>query len=183
MSVEISQGHAWSNGGADVDRRFLNPGEFCFSDITGEIHTLLGSCIAITLWHSHLRIGGMCHFVLPNNGMKCDSENVKSPPDGRYADGAMALFEAGAARHGTKLSEYQAKIFGGSNMLNNSTLREDELIGTRNAEAAMMLLAERDIPLLVAHVGETGHRRIILDVRSGDVWVRHEALQKLIPRE
>jgi len=92
----------------------------------------------------------------------------------------MALFEREAIRRGTHLTDYQAKIFGGSNMLTNSRLKDDELIGTRNAEAAMNHLSERSISLLVAHVGETGHRRIAFDVGTGDVWVKHEPLQKFI---
>ncbi len=107
--------------------------------------------------------------------MRADSEL-----NGRYSDAAMALFEREARRRGTLMKDYQAKIFGGSNMLTNSTLREDELIGTKNTEAALKHLTERDMTLLVAHVGETGHRRIALDVSTGDVWVKHEPLQKCI---
>jgi len=99
--------------------------------------------------------------------------------NGRYADAAMALFEREASKRDTKLSEYQAKIFGGSNML-DSTLRKDEQIGVKNTEAALMHLQDRGIPLLVAHVGESGHRRIVLDVAKGDVWVKHSPLQKII---
>ena len=165
----------------DIISRFLNPGEFFFCESSCQIHTILGSCIAITLWHPTLHIGGMCHFVLPGRRgagsvMRSGDPNF----DGRYSDGAMALFERAASRRGTALKEYQAKIFGGSNMLTSSTLREDELIGTKNTEAALKQLTERDVSLLVAHVGETGHRRIAFDVESGDVWVKHEPLQKII---
>ena len=100
--------------------------------------------------------------------------------DGRYADMAMLLFEREAARRGTDLKEYQAKIFGGSNMLAKSTLREDKLIGTQNTEAALKHIYDRGITLLVAHVGESGHRCIVFDIGQGDVWVKHEPLQKYI---
>lgn len=165
----------------DIVSRFLKPGEFYFGESNCQIHTLLGSCIAITLWHPILKIGGMCHFVLPGKRLANSDRTAESKYDGRYSDGAMALFEREAARRGTVLTEYEAKIFGGSNMLTSSTLREDELIGTKNTEAALKQLAERGISLLVAHVGETGHRRIAFDVEKGDVWVRHEPLQKIIP--
>jgi hypothetical protein len=44
---------------------FLQPGEFYFGDHETRIRTLLGSCVAITMWHPRLRIGGMCHYLLP----------------------------------------------------------------------------------------------------------------------
>ena len=160
--------------------RFINPGAFFFGESNCQIHTILGSCIAITLWHPDLRIGGMCHFVLPGRRAPDKVMRYGSDCDGRYSDAAMALFEREASKRRTNLKDYQAKIFGGSNMLTNSTLREDELIGTKNTEAALKHLTEREIPLLVAHVGETGHRRIAFDVAKGDVWVKHEPLQKVI---
>jgi len=92
----------------------------------------------------------------------------------------MALFEIEAHRYGTQLREYQAKIFGGSNMTGEASLKKEKLVGEKNTEAAVKLLSERNIPLLVAHVGETGYRRIAFDVGNGDVWVKHEALQKFI---
>jgi chemotaxis protein CheD len=158
---------------------FLNPGEFYFCDSKGCIKTLLGSCIAITLWHPTLRLGGMCHFVLPErSNVKLDSPD---PFDGRYCSGAMAFFGREAARRSTRLCDYQAKIFGGSNMLAKSTLHEDELIGKKNTDAALASLGKYNIPLLLAHVGESGYRRIIFDVATGDVWVSHQKLQKFIP--
>jgi len=64
-------------------------------------------------------------------------------------------------------------------MLASSTLTEDNLIGTKNTEAALVHLSERSIPLLVAHVGETGYRRIAFDIETGDVWVKHKPLQNI----
>jgi len=176
FAYPIEQGKISKN----IVSRFINPGGFFFGDSDCQIHTILGSCIAITLWHPILHIGGMCHFVLP--GMRSLTGVIRgdSRLNGRYSDAAMALFEREAVRRATNLRDYQAKIFGGSNMLMNSRLEEDELIGTRNTEAAMKHLSERDISLLVAHVGETGHRRIAFDVETGDVWVRHEPLKKVI---
>jgi len=162
----------------DVISRFLNPGDFYFCDSNCQIHTLLGSCIAITLWHPILHIGGMCHFILPGrrsaDRVRWDREDL----NGRYADEAMILFEKAAFKYGTNLSEYEAKIFGGSNMSQNSTIPEEQMIGLRNIEAALKHLFEKDIPLIFAHVGETGHRRIAFDIENGDVWVKHSALGK-----
>jgi len=155
---------------APVDSKvFLHPGDFYFGDSDVHVHTLLGSCISITLWHPRLHIGGMCHFVLPKR-----SRSDTTPLNGRYGDEAMDLFKREVMARGTKPSDYHGKIFGGSDMLSQQTDKKADLIGMRNAEAAMQMLMTEDIDILVAHVGETGHRRIIFDIQSGDVWVRHE---------
>lgn len=159
--------------------RFIHPGEFFFCGSGSQIHTILGSCIAITLWHPILRVGGMCHFILPGKSTSQGGHQAGSEPKGRYSDDAMVLFEAEATSRGTDLREYQAKIFGGSNMLVNSQQNYDDLIGTKNIKAAMALLAERDIPLLASHVGKAGHQRIIFVLETGDVWVKHQSLGKI----
>jgi len=44
----------------------LMPGELHFGGEVQSLKTLLGSCVALTLWHPKRRIGGMCHFLLPS---------------------------------------------------------------------------------------------------------------------
>ncbi len=70
----------------DIISRFLNPGEFFFCESNCQIHTLLGSCIAITLWHPILKIGGMCHFVLPGRRSPAGVLRADSKLKGRYSD-------------------------------------------------------------------------------------------------
>ena len=68
---------------------------------------------------------------------------------------------------------YQAKIFGGSNVHGTPTDKPEELIGMRNIQFAMIDMMKRGIQIQTAHVGETGNRRIIMDISTGDVWVWH----------
>lgn len=163
------------------ESRFLNPGDFYFCGPDCQLHTLLGSCIAVTLWHPTLRIGGMCHFVLPGSGERKKQGSDISQLNGRYLDDAMLLFDHAAKERMTSLQDYHAKIFGGSNMMKNTKLSKDDLIGSKNIDAALKHLSDWNIPLFVANVGESGHRRIIFDVASGDVWVKHEPLLELPP--
>jgi len=149
---------------------FLHPGQFSFTEKDVHIHTLLGSCIAITLWHPRLHIGGMCHFTLPSYIGEPVSNRKLS---GRYADDVMQMFRHEAERYNTILSEYDAKVFGGGNMIRLKGENVDNTIGTKNASAAMKLLMQENINIMVMHVGEFGHRRIAFDVMTGDVWVRH----------
>lgn len=70
---------------------YLKPGEIFFGGRDHRICTILGSCVAITLWHPRLLIGGMCLRMLPG------SRKLRRPGrlDGKYADDAMLLFVHG----------------------------------------------------------------------------------------
>ena len=151
---------------------FLHPGEFVFGEPGTHIHTVLGSCIAICLWHPVLKIGGMCHFVLP---FRPKNETKATTPDGRYGDEAMTLFDLALQLHQTEYAQYNAKIFGGANMFGKQAKSGDALIGEKNAAKAMQLLMDRSVNIEVVHVGEQGHRRIVMDVASGDVWVKYRS--------
>ncbi|GBG01092.1 putative chemoreceptor glutamine deamidase CheD [Azospira sp. I13] len=158
---------------ADMHEVFLNPGDFHFGGGHTRIRTLLGSCVSIALWHPTRHIGGMCHYMLPNRGLRPRAEL-----DGRYADQAMALFDTAISKYGTRANEYLAKIFGGGNMFPGKPVRTGFEIGQRNIEMAHQLLAERKIPVVAEHLGGEGHRKLVFDLWSGDAWL---AFQEAAP--
>ena len=147
----------------------LDPGDFHFGRGYTRISTLLGSCISITLWHPHQRIGGMCHYMLAERPLR----KPLSPPgmlDGRYASEAFALFLQHVEAAGTRPNDYQAKLFGVGNMFAQES--HDVLgIGSRNIAYGRALLASRQIPLVAEHVGGNGRRRLHFDLHSGQVWL------------
>lgn len=144
---------------------FLHPGEYFFSSNGERIGTLLGSCIAICLWHPILHIGGMCHFVLPSQHKKTAKLN------GRYADEAMAMFRASVLEHNTDFKQYQASIYGGANVVTSLVKEDEDTIGERNAAVAMELLMADRVSIGIVDVGESWPRRISFDVSSGEVAV------------
>jgi len=147
----------------------LRPGDFYFGAEHPRIRTLLGSCVAITLWHPLLRIGGMCHYVTPSR-----PPGPSAVPDGRYADEAMALFRSETARHGTALGEYQAKLFGGGVQFAPHAMAPGLNVAERNVQTGLRLLADHGLTAAAHHVGGSGHRQIIFELQTGDVWVRHQ---------
>lgn len=153
----------------------LSPGDFHFGGAELRLRTLLGSCVAITLWHPERRIGGMCHFVLPAR-----------PPgrpgqlDGHYGEDAMALFLAELRHTGTRPEEYHAKLFGGGRMFEHShalhppaTPIETFDVAMRNVQCAHELVRQHGFHLVAEHLGGNGHRNVIFDIGSGAVWLRH----------
>ena len=151
---------------------FLEPGEFHFSsdpDIC--IRTLLGSCVAMTMWHPRRHLGAMCHYLLPSRG-----QAAKHELDGRYGDEAYLMFLKEATRHRSNPEEYEIKLFGGGNMFPDIATRRgaDLGIGEKNVKAGVALLEHFGLPLKAHHVGGAGHRVIMLDVWDGAVWVKHQ---------
>lgn len=157
------------NKPASVIELSLLPGEFYFGDASVRLHTLLGSCVAITMWHPQRRLGGMCHYMLPSR-----QQLGQHGLDGKYADEAVLLLLREAARHHTCPQDYQIKLFGGGSMFPGYSQQTN--IAYSNVKAARMLLARYQLHSSAEDVGRNGHRNVIFDISSGHVWVRHQEL-------
>jgi chemotaxis protein CheD len=147
---------------------FLGPGDLFFGDRSTRIRTLLGSCVALTLWHPRARIGGMCHYVVPTRHGGMPEHDLS----GHYADEALLLLLAEIRAASTFPHDYQVKMFGGGSQFADTTID----VATRNVEAGLDLLRDHHLTLTSMHFGGTGHRQVVLDVNTGDVWVRHVEL-------
>jgi chemotaxis protein CheD len=155
----------------DVLEIFLQPGEFYFGDEKTRIRTLLGSCVAITMWHPKLKVGGMCHYMLPINRRRIDPKN--NPLDGRYAVDAMQMFLREIKRTHTKPADYQVKLFGGGRMFKqNNNPNRPVSVSEQNVEFGHTIIKQHGFKLMADDLGGEGHRNVILDLWSGDVWVR-----------
>lgn len=157
---------------AGIREIFLHPGDFHFGDAETRIVTLLGSCVSITVWHPRLRVGGMCHYMLPSRGVIPEGAGY----DGRYGDEAMLLLMKNIWRVGAEPAEFEAKLFGGANMFPLLCQKNEANVGERNLEMAQVLIERHEISLKAQHVGGDGHRKLMFDVWSGDVWLKHQPM-------
>lgn len=144
---------------------FLQPGEIGAGDAAHVFKTLLGSCVSITLWHPWRRIGAMSHFLLPTR-----SGASGSRLDGRYADEAVPLMWRALIRLGVDPTECQAKVFGGARMFASESQPGAMAVGRRNGDVARELLQARGIRIAAEDLFGYGHRKLVFDVGSGDVW-------------
>ena len=153
---------------AEQTEIFLNPGEFHFGGPGDRVQTILGSCVAITMWHPGRRIGGMCHILLPGHAPLGHAAGF----DGRYAHDALQLFLRELDRYGTRPDEYEVKLFGGADQF--PELGEPVLgdVAGQNIHAALTLLDEHGFVLSTRQVGGTGARRLVFELGTGAVWVR-----------
>ncbi len=149
---------------SDVIDIFLNPGDYFVGDASFRVRTLLGSCVSITLWHPRSAVGAMSHFLLPGR-------SPNGEPDARYAEDALALMLAELRGCGVRGSECEAKIFGGGDMFPGQR-RSGLSIGQQNGAAARALLEAHTIRVASQCLYGAGHRQIMFEIASGDVWSR-----------
>ncbi len=150
----------------------LTIGELVFGQGRKRLQTLLGSCVAITLWHPQKKLGGMCHFALP---VRAQAE-PKKELDPRYGDESVALFKKLAEDKGAKLPEFQARIYGGGNMLESIKMErimrqssaKSNHVGDLNAAQAFALLMQERVMIIDSDVGEQGYRKVNFDPVTGN---------------
>ena len=141
----------------------LMPGQMYFGGRAATLRTLLGSCLAVTLWHAGRRIGGMCHFLLPSRTRK-PGEAL----DGRYGDEAMEAMLGMLKLTNTQPGDYVAHLYGGADtMPEGGALRFN--VGERNIEQGWKLVDQFGFQLEGIDVGEDVPRTVTLDIASGQV--------------
>lgn len=151
-------------GGVEV---YLGPGDFHFGQGRTRIRTLLGSCVAITLWHPQRLLGGMCHYLLPRRGI---SQRLSG---GHYAEEALQMFLAAMQRAGTRPEEYEVKMFGGGNMFGTLGDAESRLNVSRdNVIAGERLLQQHGFEVKARDVGGSQYRKLCFELWNGSVWVQ-----------
>ena len=157
---------------ADALEVFLQPGEFYFGEEKTRIRTLLGSCVAITLWHPVRRIGGMAHYMLPQRPNRATDQ----PLDGRYAEEVLLMFQRELQQARTRPAEYQVKLFGGGRMFAHAhKAKRHADVSDRNVEVGRQLMAQHGFRILAEDLGGDGHRNVVFDLWSGDVWLKKAA--------
>lgn len=146
----------------------LAPGEFFVSGDDMVINTVLGSCVAVAFYDPQLNIGGLNHFMLAES-------KVAKPKDGdlfkveRYGLYAMEAVLNEMMKSGSRKSRIQAKIFGGSRVLDSASHMD---IGADNISFAEKYLAAEGIPVINQDTGGNRARRIYFYPRTFKILLR-----------
>lgn len=146
---------------------FLLPGQWYFGANGAIVRTLLGSCVALTLWHPHRHMGGMCHYLLPTR-----TRPPSASLDGRFAEEAVELLVSSMARTGTKPGEYLVDLYGGADTMPDQAHVHKFNIGERNIEKALELVERYGFQLQTVDVGGNEPRNVTLDMKSGQVELK-----------
>lgn len=166
--------NAWMPRDVDIA---LFPGQVHAARATGRVRTLLGSCVAIVLWHPGMRVGAICHFMLGG----ASPVRPRGELDGRYAEDAMQMLVMAIVGLCCRPEQMTARLFGGGRMFQDERPALAHSVSERNVSDARRLLREHGIPCLGEHVGGSGHRQLLFDLVSGEIWLRHRPLRSEMP--
>ena len=147
---------------------FLKPGEMVVSAEPLAVTTLLGSCVAVTMFNQRLRLGAICHALLPS----CRREQTCSHHEsGKYVECAIPLMLEEFSARGVLNSEIDVKLFGGSDMF-DTVDGSRHGVGRQNLEKALSVLAAASVKVLTQDLGGPRGRKIIFHTHTGEVFLK-----------
>ncbi|WP_062062274.1 chemotaxis protein CheD [Cellvibrio sp. OA-2007] len=147
----------------------VHPGEWYFGGEYERLHTVLGSCVALTAWHPKLKIGGLCHYLLATEPKKKNIPVQGAVGDCRYAVHALAQMKKSMLAH-ADIAEYQLGLFGGGDMF---AYRTSTSIGQDNIAYACQWLRREKLQPIQTDVGGDISRSLMLVMSTGEIQLKH----------
>lgn len=144
----------------EVYKYFLKPGYIFTSPGPALISTVLGSCVAVTLFDKQNKCGGMNHFLFPNSGRR-------NKPTPQYGNVALAALIRMLLKQGSRIKDMEAQIFGGGKY----SMRDKSDTGRKNVKMARKMISKKGIPIVSEDVGGFKGRRIVLHSATNEALV------------
>ncbi len=127
----------------------------------------LGSCIGVTIWDPHAKVGGMIHYMLPESSLSPDK--AKANP-AMFADTGIPKMFRAAYDLGASKKRMVVKVAGGASLLDdNGTFN----IGKRNHIKLRKIFWKNGILIDKEDVGGSISRTLRLDVATGRVTIKN----------
>lgn len=143
------------------DKYYLFPSAIFADKKTFLVDTILGSCVAVCLFDTQKKIGGINHFMLPFwNG-----DGLASP---KYGNIAIEKLIEKMKNNGSTMDNMIAKIFGGASQMNSSIN-----VGSKNIQVAKEMLLSKNINIIAEDVGGIYGRKMRYDTGTGQVLVKY----------
>lgn len=139
------------------------PGEYYVSQRNTLMVTVLGSCVAACIRDVETGVGGMNHFMLPDDG----GRDVVSS-SARYGTYAMEILINHLLKLGARRNRLEAKVFGGGAVLESLSSN----VGARNAEFVLEYLEIERIPVVAQDLLDSFPRKVYYFPHTGRVLVK-----------
>ncbi|UIF89602.1 chemoreceptor glutamine deamidase CheD [Cupriavidus sp. UYPR2.512] len=132
----------------------LLPNEYYVTREDVVLTTVLGSCVAACIRDEVAGVGGMNHFMLPDDDGSADRMLSASM---RYGSYALEVLINELLKMGARRERLEAKVFGGGAVLANMTTLN---IGDRNADFVLRYLKTEEIRVAAQDLRGPHARRV-----------------------
>jgi chemotaxis protein CheD len=161
-----------TSSGARLRQVILKPGEIFVADAPCLVSTLLGSCVAVTLFAQCQRVGAICHALLP----ACRGAGLDCRELFRHVDCSVSGMLAAFRERGIPSAVIEAKLFGGADMFAGETYQNGKAgrgtVGRQNVARAKEILAVEGVRLVAIDVGGLQGRKILFRPHTGEVFLK-----------
>ena len=155
-------------GNNTIKTHYLYPAALFAERTPHLVNTILGSCVAVCLFDTIIKIGGINHFMLP----LWNGQGLASP---KYGNIAIEKLINKLMNYGCSTNNMIAKVFGGGEVIETSSVKSFN-IGERNIELAIEMLKENKIRVASQSVGGKFGRKIQFNTGTGEV--KHKFIEK-----
>ena len=182
MSYSLSGGPArnhYYDKTFDLPAWKILPGEYHVTCRDEVVVTVLGSCVSACVRDRTNGMGGMNHFMLPEQG----SADTAWGQSTRFGVNAMEVLLNELAKLGASRMSLEAKVFGGGAVM---TGMGSNHVGRRNAEFVLRFMKTEGISVVAEDLLDIYPRKVYFFPRTGRVLVkklRHMHNDTLMRRE
>ena len=159
--------------GYELPILFLKPGEMVIREEPMIVTTLLGSCVAVTMFSRRLQMGAICHAVLPTcrKDLPCSHSHTEA---GKYVECAIRLMLEAFLARGVAKNDIEAKLFGGSDMFDTAARMQcqSQSVGKQNMAMALEMLQRHSVRVATQDMGGPRGRKIIFHTHTGEVFLK-----------
>jgi len=148
---------------SETTTQFLFPSHVAVSNTFSDLHTLLGSCVAVCLYDPVTKCGGMNHYMVP----LWNGEGLESP---KYGNIAIEMLLQKLSDIGAQRKSLVAKMFGGASQYHSNSILN---VGERNILVAQTMLDKLRIPIVASSMGGNRGRKIIFNTQTGEVMMKY----------
>ncbi|TNC99791.1 MAG: chemotaxis protein CheD [Gallionellaceae bacterium] len=141
------------------------PGEYYVTGRDMALVTVLGSCVAACIRDRVSGVGGMNHFMLPDNKVRGDLLSKSA----RYGAYAMEIMINQMLKCGAQRENLEAKVFGGGNVLRGFTVTN---VGQSNSAFVLDYLETERIDIVAQDLLGNHPRKVYFFPATGRVLVK-----------
>ena len=135
----------------------LSPGYMILPAEPIIVYMVLGSCVAVILWDQKQNISGCCHFIIPRT-----PEGTLPMP--KHGTAALVTLIKMLEESGTRISDLEAQIIGGSDLPGRT-------LGKENVDIAEKVLNKKGVHIVSADVGGEKGRKLIYNTETNHLAI------------